>query len=201
MSCRISSGHYVSKSSWPYYEALDGDITRLQLVDPTPDGGLLMVAGDSGRPIRPDNVPTRAQRKRGSLKTFPHLEFDQFFAWPFVSDRVRDMVEALEPGVHQFFPVEVRIGRDHVARRHILIVCNRLDSLHPTLTFPRNERGFYKGVTGQPGAIVHRADAIAGYHLWFEKFAGGLFASDELVGRMLASETSGLYVVARHEAV
>lgn len=140
MSRWIASGHYVAKSlaSRPYNKALDGDVMRLQLVDPTPDGGGVMTPFSSGRPIRPDNVPTRAQRKGGSLKTFPHLEFDQFASLPFVSERVRDMIEALEPGVHQFFPVEVRIGRDHVARRHILIVCNRLDSLHPTLTFPRN---------------------------------------------------------------
>ncbi|MDP3194778.1 MAG: hypothetical protein Q8M85_05890 [Tabrizicola sp.] len=132
--------------------------------------------------------------------TFPHLEFDQLNSLPFVSDGVRDMIEALEPAVHQFLPVEVT-GRDYVARRHILIVCNRLDTLHPTLTFPRNERGFYDGVIGKPHAIVHRANAIAGYHLWHEKYAQGLFASDELVGRMLVTETSGLFVSDRHEAV
>lgn len=202
MPVSISCGHYVSRSlaSRPYYVHLDGDMGKLGVVDPTPDGGRLIVASGSGRRIRPDHVPTRAKRKGGSLKVFPHLQFDQFFARPFVSDRLRDLIETLEPGVHKFFTVEVTIGKDYVALRHLLNVCNRLDTLHPTLTFPRDDRGFYKGVTGEPCRIVHIAEAVAGHHLWHEKFAGGLFASDELVGQMVERGVTGLYLGQRHEA-
>ncbi|MFN3970703.1 MAG: hypothetical protein ACK4L4_04930 [Gemmobacter sp.] len=78
---------------------------------------------------------------------------------------MRDLIETLEPRAPQFFSVAVTIETDDAAQRHLLKLFNLLDTMHLTLTFPRNERGFYTGVTGEPCAIVHIAEAVAGHHL------------------------------------
>src|SRR5688572_2676914 len=65
-------GYYVK------VEALDGDISRVEVVDRTPDGGLpfstvIESASRMGRPIRTDFVPTKMRwcdRRRHAIPDF-----------------------------------------------------------------------------------------------------------------------------------
>lgn len=50
-----------------------------------------------------------------------------------VSDRARQVIESVEPGVHQFFPVEYIDRHDRVIEtRYWFFICNRRDTIHPT---------------------------------------------------------------------
>lgn len=58
------------------------------------------------------------------------VDVDQDGALKYVSARARGLIERLEPGVHQFEPVEFvdESGR-HIADMYTLIVCKRLDTV------------------------------------------------------------------------
>jgi hypothetical protein len=57
-----------------------------------------------------------------------------------VSERARTLIEQFEPGVHQFVPADYFSGKGELLeRRHIMYVCNRIDSLdHDKTTFVLN---------------------------------------------------------------
>jgi hypothetical protein len=94
-----------------------------------------------------------------------------------VSDAARDLIEAFEPNVHQFLPVDY-FDRDGVLleRRNFLIVGNRLDSLdraHETMVFS--------------------SERIGDAHLWRDKhLRGGPFLSDALAAAIEALGLTGL---------
>ncbi len=92
-----------------------------------------------GRPVRTEHVPTRMAWL--DRQGHPIPDFDNGLILN-VSDRAKALVERLEPGVHQFLPVDYYDARgDLVERRHFLIVCNRLDSLDRARTTMVLSRG------------------------------------------------------------
>lgn len=56
------------------FQNLDGDPTKIEAIDALPDDGLFIMPGlsavTSGRPVKPDNVPTRVEW-RGPAKFSP----------------------------------------------------------------------------------------------------------------------------------
>nr|WP_296722382.1 DUF1629 domain-containing protein [Erythrobacter sp.] len=66
-----------------------------------------------------------------------------------VSDRFRHCVEMLEPGVHQFFRVDI-LWQDEsfAAKRYFMVVCNRLDAIDRGLTTMRFKGVLWEPVTG-----------------------------------------------------
>lgn len=114
-------GYYVE------YEALNGDMGSVRLVDASSDDGGTPPVTFGGRPIDPANVPTRVRWK--DRRKQPMGDFD---GGPLesVSSRAKALIEAFEPGVHQFLPVQfVDIDSDFLEDRWFLIVCNRLDTI------------------------------------------------------------------------
>ena len=109
------------------YEALDGDIKAVKLLDDTPDEGGRPSILRGGRPIDPTHVPTRVRWK--DRKKLPMGDFD---GGPIesVSARAKALIERFEPEMHQFLPVEfVDIDGNFLEHRWFLIVCNRLDTI------------------------------------------------------------------------
>lgn len=50
-----------------------------------------------------------------------------------VSERARQIIELVEPGVHQFFPVDFIDRKDRlIETRYWFYICNRRDTIHPT---------------------------------------------------------------------
>lgn len=197
MVYHISGGKYVTDylGSQPGYKALDGDIEKVEIVDPTPDGGGLITRRGlkSGRPMKPDHMPTRLGRGGPGLDIFPLLDVDSFTSCLLVNQTFKDILEELEPGVHQFFPMEIFIKDEKVGDRYWLNICNRLDSYHPTLTYPRNARGFLLRVKeGEPRSVVFSAEAIGDHHAWHEKFGMGTYISDIFAGRLKDASLTGL---------
>ena len=103
----------IDKYSWGYLP-LDGDLSKTRAIDQTivhakmnsfdvvkpPEGQI-----DWGRRIHPDHMPTKI-RVGG-----PRRKLGDCIHWrgvALVNDKFRQVVEALEPGVHQFFPVEMQ---------------------------------------------------------------------------------------------
>lgn len=114
-------GHFVDT------EMVGGNFDCVELVDPTPDGGYTPQGLLSGRHIKTGGLPTRM--KWLDPNGHPVPDFDRQFCIN-VSERAKAVIEGIEPGVHQFAPIEYvdRHGR-HIEDRYLLIVGNRIDSL------------------------------------------------------------------------
>ena len=186
----------------------DGDTKLLRLKDPTPDGGTLITKFGSthvGRPIEDTNVPTLAGRVGAGLNVYPQLDFHTMSGSALVSEAVRDLIEELEPYTHQFFPIEVTMGKTDVpyGMYFKLMPCNRLDTMDRDNSFPINERGFYKCGFGKNATdkLQLDSDAIGSHHLWQEKYVtigGGMWMSDTLVEAIRDAGLTGILI---HEPI
>lgn len=178
--------------SW--FETLDGDWRKVHLADASKDDGTLVVQGlkNCGRALLPDNMPTKIVRKGAGIKIKPVLDVDLFFGGPLVSEKVKEIVERFEPGVHQLFPMELFIGKECFGTFYFLNICNRLDTMDRNLTFPINERGFFKGKKGKDFRRVLSSEKIGDHHMWRDKFmTDTLCISDPLGQAFLESNLSG----------
>lgn len=153
------------KTKGPWIEYLNGDYQRVQLVDSTPDGGRLIAGPGDGRPIIPDYMPTKIGL-RDAHPQRPLLDFDGSAVGWRISTTAKDLIERLEPGAHQFFPVEVFAysydastwqdvfgnydpvpAGTHVDRKiadqWFFVICNRLDTMNRDLTVGIMDNGIY----------------------------------------------------------
>ncbi|WP_245541112.1 imm11 family protein [Yoonia vestfoldensis] len=183
-----------------YHKWIDGDFDKIALYDRTPDGGKLITEWNSGRPLKPDNMPTKTERHNGNNHPVPLLGVDSHSSCFFVNHKFKDILEELEPDTHQFFPIEVFEKGKKIADYFWLNVCNRLDTYHPELTYPRNARGFFKPVEGEAASRVFSKEAIGNHHAWIDKFAGaggnGIFISNTFADRI---KDAGLTGTSMHE--
>ena len=113
-------------TSWGF-EWVDGDIDKTKLVDPSEDDGVVSWSLVYGRSVEPDFLPAQI-RPTLNKKRFPDY-FSLNGRW--VSEAFRTVAEVFEPGVHQFFPVDVVDKRGELLdKRYLFVVCNRIDSVH-----------------------------------------------------------------------
>lgn len=102
------------------------------------------------------------------------------FAGPVLTadEALKSFIEWLEPGVHKFFPIEVRRGRDKPATgiRYILVVERRLDSFSEVRShkgsFSISDDRLHVGHVEKASAmrrLAFRKDDIGSAHLWHEK--------------------------------
>jgi hypothetical protein len=113
---------------YPNARVIEGN-DSLQVVDDAPDGGMFFMpatAGFSGRRVRPESVP-KVMRWSSRQPITDYLGM----AVKTVSEALRELIEDLEPGVHQFEPVDfVTTKGDLRERRWFWQICNRLDTVH-----------------------------------------------------------------------
>jgi hypothetical protein len=144
-----------------------------------------------GRPMpHPERVPTKAVLW-STRSRYPNVM--PIYGQLGVCDAFRDIVEEFEPGVHEFFPIEICEKPDGpaVVRYHILNICNRLQSVVFDDAVIVRETGLPGDrarvwALGTPGRKLsfHKA-AITGKHLWRD--SGALvwkFMSDELAAAL-----------------
>ncbi len=102
---------------------------------------------------------------------------------PLVSDALRSLIEKMDPGFHQFFPVELSLpkGREPETGYNIIIVTESKTSIIPELSEVQlTEYGDYRFNYGHP-KIVFSPECRSGANIWREeKFDGRLFISDKL---------------------
>jgi len=195
------------------FQEMDGDFSKVFIVDPTRDGGGWFSDGSFhiGRPVIVDgNIPTKLKRGGPNVKRAKLLDVNRITGGlDLVCPKFKDIVEEFEPDIHQFFPMEYydAKGKEKIGEGYWMIICQRLDTLHDTLCFPpRNEKGFMDffnekyGGTGRDlklDKVVFDRKKIANHHMWHDKFhpSSNLF-SDELGSRLIEADFSGL--VYRH---
>ena len=179
-----------------YFTWMNGDFDKVELYDRTPDGGGVIARFNTGRPLKPANMPTAAERFDPNKKPTPLLDVENLYGKFCINHVFKDILEELEPETHQFFPVEIFQKGAKIADYFWLNVCNRLETYHSDLTYPRNARGFYKPVKGEPSSIVFSTEAIGDHHMWIDKFQGGPFISDVFAQRL---QSAGLTGIGFHE--
>lgn len=164
-------------------------------------------AGVKGVPIDGSKFPKQVRWLED--KDNPPPDFDKTPYWN-VSDRARQVIEQLEPGVHQFFPVEyVNRPGTHIGDRFWFVVCNRLDAVDPehsnmVLTpsekwiGPRQALAMGLEIPAKidvemPSKTVFNHEAIGTVHFWREaKLSGGPWLSDEAAAAIRAAGLTGV---------
>jgi len=116
------------------------------------------------------------KRRRGGI---PHIHGWYTGPW-IVSERVCELIEGLEPGVHEFVPIEVK-SVDRKTRHgtyYVILLTQTLDAI-----VAENDDGIY----------VLKASAIRGRHLWRGVPPNELkyFCSDELRDQLQAERRDG----------
>ena len=181
------------------HEALDGDRSKIEYVDTSPDfeggGNPTFQPGRlyAGRPIKPDHVPTRVKRG-GKRYGIPDVVWG--IGMFFVNDRFREVVERLEPGVHQYFPVDMLWEDGTLAQKmYMFNICNRLDTVSrkvSTAEITRGGEGVWKHETG---SMVFSTSRAGNHHIWIDKHVfmpGGFYVSDAMHDALLEAGISGI---------
>lgn len=213
-----------STNTLPHYantKLLDGNPHQIAVADTTPDAGFdLRTAStypaNQGRPILTENVPTRIEWQEDA----PVPDVLTQHGMIVISERVREIIEQIESGVHQFLPVAYldRNGNS-LADRYYFIACNRLDSVdreHSTMILFNGRRWNTALVVGRidssqipPGfdidatpKLVFNSAGIGERHAWSDMFLPLVapYISDALAKALIAEDFIGL-ALGEEEAV
>jgi len=120
-----------------------------------------------GLPVDMTHMPTRIRWGGGKRQL---LDLSMTASTFLVSQKMRDVIEQLEPNVHQFAAVELIWMQDdsHAANYFWFYPCNRIDSLdreHTTYEF--NEKiGRWRHVDGK-NPVVNLAQ-VGNAHIWID---------------------------------
>lgn len=119
---------------------------------------------------------------------------DIYDEW-MITDRVRDVIETLEPGVHQYLPCELfhEDGKLVSERYWILNICNRLDTIAPEhsdiIVSPHT--GKYLTGNGKRNISVWH-NKVAGHAIWSEwKYNNRTYVSDAFADAIKALGVNG----------
>lgn len=175
---------------------MDGDIRKIEYVDDPADwdalaGGFQQGKLNLGRAIKPDHVPTKLLWSGPANRKLPDAMHNRGMLK--VSDRVKGIIEQLEPGLHQFFSVDVFFKANNLLARKMfyLNICARLDSVDRELT--TCPMGSVLWRPDQGGELVFNLDQIGNHHLWHDKhILHGWYASDSLKIELVRADVSGL---------
>lgn len=186
MSCNNGDAY-----SYPY-RALDGDVNQIRPADMTPDAGARIREGYAyvGRAYEPQHVPGKIELS-GPRRPIRDV-YDAFAL--LVDQKFKAAVEKLEPGLHQFFPVDL-LWQDgsHAADRYWFVPCTRLDSVdREKTTF--EFRGLWDLLGGPEKRLVFSRAEIGDHHVWIDKFihVPTPIISDALKAELEAAGVTGL---------
>jgi hypothetical protein len=203
------------KPEWGYYpkvETLNGDVAKAPSII-VPDDGV----GTGGFPRETANLPKRVKWMDPNDNPVPDFDTTPMLN---VSERVKQLVESLEPGIHQFVPVEYLDRKGNfLEKRYWFVVCNRIDSLdreRTTMLFVPGQ-GWMNPIVAnrlgetipphinikEPARLVFNLAQIGSVHLWHDKFLGSSeFISDKMAEAFLAAGITGLRLTeSRGEAI
>jgi Protein of unknown function (DUF1629) len=154
--------------------------------------------------VSPDVIPKHFEYRRTNQVKELHEFVNLGGYFLGVSERFRMCVEAIEPDVHQFIPVELKMADAsfYPEQYYILNVLNLIDTLDAEVsTVESNFQGIIPGwgyTLAGPAPLqklVVRKSAIQGRAMWAElRFHGyGPFCSDALMERLeQAGRSSGI---------
>ncbi|MEM8596065.1 MAG: DUF1629 domain-containing protein [Pseudomonadota bacterium] len=219
----LSTGPPLESNIPLYWEALGGSLDSFQIDDLTQDAGLKVIQGlrQTGRRMSAQNPPKAMRRVGPSLKVFALGDYTFWSDIHIVSPRLHALIERMEPGAHQFWPVDVHVAgyrneedyfegsgggddpalrRELFDRRYLMNVCNRLDGIDLEASQPITERGFLS-YRGKDRRIVLDRRRIAGRHLWYEMRLNPrmLIVSEAFADALRAEEMTGFGLTAIEE--
>ena len=112
-----------------------------------------------------------------------------------ITDKIRDVIEGIEPDVHQYLPCKLRY-RDGTAvpeRRWLLNICNRLDTIaaeHSNILVDPAD-GYYLTGNG-PFDVKLWKRKVAGHAIWSEwKYNNRTYVADALADAIRALDAHG----------
>lgn len=198
-------------------EPRNGAWHEVRPADETPDDGrpfnyAVEVPTSMGRRVRAEHVPTEMVWSGPAGKGIPDFDDSYFLN---VSERARAAIEAVEPDVHQFLPVDYFDGAGApIERRYVFVVCNRVatvDPLRTTLILFRGmwlpasdlELDFPEAIPAGfdrtlPAKVVFSEARAAGVHFWIDKnLLNQTFMSNAAAEALGAAGLSGLAIVER----
>jgi hypothetical protein len=176
---------------------VDGDIRKIEYVEGPKEwgsvgGGFPPGKLNLGRPIKPDNVPIKFEWGGPKNRKLPDALYGSGVV--FASDRLKELIERFEPGVHQFFPIDIiyKSNKELAAKMFFLNICARLDSVDRELTTcPFPDEIMWRPDKG--GTLVFNMDQIGNHHLWHDKhIMHGWMISDQLHDAFVAQKITGL---------
>lgn len=174
---------------------IDGDFRKVAMIDPSRDDGLPITGGytfNSGRPVEATHMPTRLRRS-GPVHQPLLVILGGYGGSLLVSAAFRDLVEELEPGVHQFFPMTIEQSGRVLGTHYLFVVCNRLDTIDREKSVPPPPPGRpYRPLRDGTDRLVFSAAAIGNHHAWIDKFVRGTCISNTLFGRIRDAGLRGL---------
>lgn len=204
LNIKPEHGYYVE------VEAVDGDIKQVKLVDESDDGGYPPRGNPilAGRPVQTEHLPTKMNwldRNRHAVPDFDNGLINN------VSARAKALIETLEPGVHQFVPVEyVDRSGVHLEHRFFFFVGNRLDTYYdenPTMVLAHGRmwvpardltRRGEEMPAGKdptiPAKLVIDSQKVGVAHIWVEKHSAGgsTFISEQMFKAIEAAGLTGV---------
>lgn len=206
----MAYGLYVYPE-WGYYpkvEPLDGFDGPIDAINPVNDGGVGWSGRTGGVPVDGKHFPKHVRWADPNGNPVP--DFDRTPALN-VSERAKRVIEELEPGVHQFFPVEyVNAKGEFLEVRYWLVVANRRDGMdreHTNMVLMHGQvwrPADYMVSRGEPipphidpsapSRLVFNLKAIGDAHLWVDKHldSPSVWLSDAAAERFTAEKLTGL---------
>lgn len=154
-------------------------------------------------------LPNRMMWKDSAGRAAPDFDVSP---WLNISAKAKNIIESLEPSVHEFESVAYTYSRGATETRFWVNVCNRVDGVdarrsnmvlfkhqwRPPRDLLRNNEPLPVGIDPEgPSKLVFRSDAVDPYHLWVDRYLGSaaVFISDALAERFRAEGVTGLALV------
>lgn len=187
-----SASYKPSRDSYPKGSILAGG-TEIRLVDESFDGGVGIGTNKkiSGRPVDPSSVPTAISWPKNRKPQ----DFENIFV-NTVSDRLRLLVEEIEPKVHQFIELGYFSRKGElIEKRWFWQICNRMDSVFTDRLGWELDRGVWR----YPQDDQYVFDIKKSYlcHFWHEKhILTGILMSEFAMARLNEEDISGFEMTA-----
>lgn len=192
----------------PDYDFADGDYMQVRVAELDPDWPEAFQIGPAafsfGTALSSERVPTRIKWKSAQ----PLYDYLTPHGATCISEEFRQLVEQLEPGVHQFLPLEMVDAKgNHLADHWIWVPLNRLDSVdreHTTMirhgqlwATPSHFRdhelppGYDRT---QPVRMVFSTQQIGSHHFWRDRhvIGGDLFCSNHAAQAVMDAAMIGV---------
>lgn len=173
---------------------LDGIPEKVEYVDTTLDEGVVNPTFKpgrhyAGRPVKPGHIPTKV---KWSSKRRPPYDFFALRGLILVSDAFKNIIERHEPGVHQFFPIDV-VYKDgsHARQMYFFNICNRLDTMDRDRATAEFDGWYWDPGKGD---FAFSKRLIGDRHAWVDKFVvHGNFLSDTVKFEMEKVGLTGIH--------
>ncbi|MCG7495094.1 imm11 family protein [Thalassobius sp. Cn5-15] len=150
-----------------------------------------------GRPIDPTHLPRRLQPKGRRYKLADMVSNKIGL---IVSEKVKDIVEKFEPGVHAFYPITLEWSGKSAQKddgHSIWIIQRSIKGLHPVLIDPpyTGPNDYWDGlnIIKHPNSTaVFSKDAIGNAHIWADpQLSYQRIISDELTEAFQEAKVTG----------